>query len=417
MRNISGHPLKADSLDVIVVGAGAAGLAAASEFQQHGIRYLVLEARDRVGGRTFTERMPDGFNFDWGAQWLHDPSNPLREVAKQRGFAGVEDELREMVFIGDGDPVAQGRALKKVREDLTEAWAVAAESSVDKPASSVPVPPGIYGALAARTLTWGGELDTLSLHDMESMTDDYPGMLLKEGYGGLIKSFSRDVHIQLNAPVTAVKWNKSDGVEIEAAGKTYRAKTVLLTVPAPVYKKISFQPMLPSWKREAIDNLPMAQFKKVLLRFQGSVFGDTPPNTHVSVNDSKVEFVVRQFGYEVAIALIGGKFVEELEKKGEREAERYLLDRLEQAYGPKVKQGFIEAYHTHWTKDPFAGYGTWSLARPGSHNARKDLARSLDGTLYFAGEATSPDIPGSVAGAFTSGKANAAVIMKRLTQK
>lgn len=414
INQVPARKIETDGLDVIVVGAGAAGLAAASEFQRLGVRYLVLEARPRVGGRTFTETMPDGFNFDWGAQWLHDPSNPLRELARQRGFTGVEDELREMVFLGKGDPVAQGQQLKKVREELTQAWAEAAENPVDQPASVVPVPPGVYGALAARTLAWGGGLDTLSLHDVSSMTDDYPGFLLKEGYGSFIKSFSQNVNVQLNSPVTAVSWWKNHGVEVTAAGKTYRAKHVLMTVPSPAYKNIVFKPDLPSWKWEALNNLPLAKFEKVLLRFNGSVFGTTPDNTHVSVADSKVEFVVRQFGYETAIALIGGNFVDELEKKGEKEAEQYLLDRLEEAYGPKIKQGFIGALHTHWTQDPFAGHGTWSLARPGSRDARKNLARNLDHVLYFAGEATSLDIPGAVAGAFMSGKANAAAIIKRL---
>jgi monoamine oxidase len=416
--------------DVIVVGAGMAGLAAAHDLMKQGLRVVVLEASTQIGGR-MRDAHVGGQRFDAGAAWIHSTDeNPLTPLIQKRGFDLVPHDAALQGFGGTGTPEQQGAQVSAAIDHARHVVEDAAARGVDAVASTMLPAQEAWQAHANNTigpLTMGVDVDALSTMDVGSAVPEghgaqdangagpRPDQFIEQGWNAVVTSFSHGVPIRLRAPVSAVK-TSSSGVDVSAGGVTYSAKKILVTTSTAVTQKIAFDPPLPQEKVEALAKLPMATFDKIAVRFDPAardVFAQkgTAPGAFVYELDDKnpIDVLVRPMGKDIVVALIGGTYADALQARGKQAMVDALLDKLERIYGPALRKHVVASEVTSWRDDPWQG-GAFAAAHPGYAHMRFKLAKPIDDTVFFAGEATSLKWSGTASGAFVSGTENAAAI-------
>lgn len=399
-------------VDVVIVGAGLAGLAAAHALLDRGHGVVVLEARSRPGGRVYAEALPGGGGvLDHGAMWLHSAAlNPLTAVVERLGFAMVDDDGPQLAVGGGADPELAGAEVWARMLHHTEVLCAAAARGEDVPASHLleathPWDPAAFAALGP--LSMGAELEEVSIADFARMVPEVGDKLVPAGLGALARALAHGVPVRYGAPVERVAWS-ARGAVVTSGARSFTARHVLFTVPTGVLAAggIELAPPLPRWKAEAIRALPMASCEKMVLRLAPGALDRFRPFTHLRAQpepQGAFEYLVRPFGLDVVVAFAGGAFARTLVAAGEAAALAAARAALERLLGPlDVVSGFATA----WQRDPFSR-GAYSSARPGQHRARRILRRPVGGTLHFAGEACHDVWAASAAGAFLSGQEEA----------
>jgi monoamine oxidase len=419
-------------VDVAIIGAGAAGLSAAQVVRAAGRSMVVLEARDRVGGRCTTDNTTFAsmdFKLDLGGQFFHQSKNNPMLLEAQRQGVYVFPDFGGRTLYSNGapatdlelvDPLAM---LAAVTDAVFEAGLAASLgapdiSTLEAIADFEGLP--FYGFAAATVVN---SKTTVEITELNSSLDWYnffqlsPLTLLGQGDDFFIPSgmgnFLRDTYatglpISLQTPVTTINWGAGSGVSIETNSGTVRAKTVIITVPTNVLRAggIRFNPPLPDEYQTAIDALPMGAANKIALAYNSDVFG-TPDNSYAGpLTDGPSTFsLVKEFGQNVSVTFIEGERAAELEQQGTEVAVDFALELLSGIFGNQVRQGYSGVHRvTSWFSDPFS-QGSWGYARPGQAGARLLLLdHPVADQLLFAGEAISRDSHGSLNGAFSSGQ-------------
>jgi monoamine oxidase len=409
-------------VDVVVIGAGAAGLAAASSLRQAGRSALVLEASGRAGGRAWTTHPSElgGVWFDMGAVWLHAAEhNPLVPIAQARGQRLLRsDDLRqERTFIGSR------LATEGELADYEAAWprfARAAESLLrpglpDPPLSAVA--PSLPDDPWAVTIeAWEGpvidaaDAERLSLADWHANVLNGSNLVPEGGIGAFIARLTEGLNVHFNTPARRVRW--SGPVEIETDNGTLRALSCIVTVSTGVLAAggIMFDPPLPPTVQDCLHGLPMGLAMKVALRATRSDRLELP--LHCSV-DHRVEhsgeplmpFQCWPYGRDYVQGWIGGSTAWDLARAGDAAAVDFALSELRRIFGGRVDRLFSGGAHlvTRWDADPFVR-GAYAYALPGFAGARAQLAGPLaGGRLLFAGEACNTPYGGTLGGAWLSG--------------
>lgn len=387
-----------DPVDVIVVGAGIAGLAAAKELARAGRSYHVLEARDRVGGRAHTESETFGVPYDHGAAWLHETRrNSVARIADGLGFTRLAAPEYALFVGGHRASERQFRDFKGTAKTMRGAWERAAKSGRDVAAAEVTPRRGRFSTVAQASggaLEYGADLDQISTVEVSRMGGSGVWSFkdegfVKEGLGALITAFGEDVPVTLSAPVKKVR--RESGlylVEVED-GRVFAARSVILTVSTGVLQggQIAFDPPLPAWKNDAIRAIPMGLLNKIALQFKSNFFGVAPGTLvdQAARDGHEFEFLMSPDGEALIVGLVGGKRARELENMGDEEAIALVRSKLRRMFGPRVDEEFVKGHVTRWGRDPWA-LGAYSAARPGFAHMRRKLARPVGG-LYFAGEA------------------------------
>ncbi|MEZ5922837.1 MAG: NAD(P)/FAD-dependent oxidoreductase [Hyphomicrobiaceae bacterium] len=399
-------------VDVVVVGAGAAGLAAGRRLQQAGVSFRVLEARARSGGRawTDTETFP-GIPFDRGCHWLHSASiNPLRAEADRLGLAYHRqfDWGERQVFHGAGwmaeDELVRYR---KAFDDAFEALDRLGQSGRDVAAAeaiSAKQPylaefRHLYSLITSAELEEVSELDASRYDETD---ENYP---VEGGYGALIQRVAAGVPVELSTPVTAI-----DGSGRLLAVRTergdLRAKAVIVTASTNVLAQgvIRFGSSLPADVVAALEAVPIGCAEKVALRLDRPIDG-VPANSFATItlgSDTPLNLYVSPFGLPIILASLGGDFGRQLEAEGEAAMIAYAKERVITAYGSDMAKRISGATATHWVSDPFIR-GGYSYARPGLADRRRRLAEPFSDRLFLAGEATSTDTFSTAHGAHLTG--------------
>ena len=401
-------PLPPKPADVIIVGAGLAGLTAAKQLIKAGRTVLVLEAQDHIGGRAATDTKTFSVPIDLGAAWFHGvKTNPLPAVADGMGFHRVASELEGPIFIGDRRATA---AETKACEATTEKFEAALKALTDAnkdPAISEVLPKNapcrdLVGDNFARFES-AAELEDTSTIDTALFGTD-PDDLLKEGMGTFVAAYGKDVPVRLNSMVTKVAHVGQDVVVDLATGEHVTGRRVLITVSTGVLAagKIAFAPPLPQWKLDAIKALPMGVMDKVVMEFKSNVFTRTPDNAWVlwdGPGRDNIAFVIKPFGAPIAVAFYGAKQAVEFEKDDAKALE-HAKNALRKMYGPSVESEFLRSAVTHWAQNPYT-LGSYSAALPNGSRMHAELFKPIDNWLFFAGEAaSSPLFNGSLAGAY-----------------
>ena len=382
-------------VDVAIIGAGAAGLGAARALEGSGLSMIVLEARDRLGGRAHTILAAPDVTFDLGCGWLHSADkNAFVGIAGQFDFA-VDKTVppwRERIFHA-GFPA-------ELRDEFFEALAAfydraeqAAKDPRDAPASTCLESGNRWNPMidAISTYINGVTLDRVSLHDMDAYEDTGINWRIRRGYGALIAAYGAPCPVALNAQVTLID-HSGKRVQVETARGTLTANKVVVTAPTSLIanESIRFDPALPA-KVEAARGLPLGVDDKVMLRLEG---GEALPKDAglraAAMRTAVGGFHIKPFGQPCIEGFFGGPFARELEDAGEGAMAAQAIDEVVAMLGSDYRRKLTPLAESRWALDPFA-QGAYSAARPGHAGARAVLAAPVDSRLFFAGEATSPN--------------------------
>ncbi len=401
--------------DVAIVGAGAAGLAAARSLIDRGLSVVVIEARGRIGGRAWTESDSFGIPFDHGCSWLHAASrNPFKPMADDWDYTTLyHDDAEEVSYVGNRRATgAEESAYGQAWQSLESAISSAGSRGEDVSAASVS-PRDLPWIMTSEAwlgpMSMGQDLDNFSCTDWWGMVDTEPNYMIREGFGTLVSHFGRGIPVNLATPVERIRWG-GKGVDLETPAGTVRARACIITASTGVLGAgtIAFDPPLPAWKQEAIAHVPMGLLAKIPLQFKGARF-DLPDNAWLDYYTESREacfFLCRPFGFDVMIGWVGGSFGWELSGAGEAAAVDFARGELRKMLGSNIDKKFTKGTLTGWASDPWS-LGSYAAAIPGYTPARAKLAQRLDDKLFFAGEACAGAFAATCGGAFLSGQSTA----------
>jgi len=397
--------------DVIVIGAGAAGLAAAKTLIARGFAVQVIEARKRTGGRAFTDAQHYGVPVDLGCAWLHSADiNPFLAIADELSFHVERSEpawggRRRIGQLSE----AERTAIESTISEGLDALYAAGEAGEDIAASDVLDKNAPGRPLLDAVISWiyGADPDHVSTIDAVRYRDTGHNWPVKEGYGALVQAYGASVPVKLATRASAIDWS-GPGVSVTTTAGKIKGRAAVVAVPTTVMTedRVRFSPALPAEKRRAVEHLPLGIADKVIFRLTGDPFG-MPADSfvrgrHDTSRTSSLQ--IRPFGRNIVSCYFGGRFARELEEQGTMiEAARA---ELVNAFGSKVTQYLSDPLSTSWFLDPDSR-GSYSAALPGHGHRRADLAAPLEGRLFFAGEACSPDFFSTCHGGYLSGIAAA----------
>jgi monoamine oxidase len=407
------------TVDVAIIGAGAAGLGAANALKDSGLSVIVLEARDRVGGRAHTVQAAPGITFDLGCGWLHSADqNTFVAIAEQLNFE-LDRTLppwRERAY-GKAFPQNERDAFMRAFDGFyarTEAAAREAKATGRDSAADLCLEPGnrwnpMIDAIS--TYINGCELDQVSILDMDAYEDTNINWRVRRGYGALMAAYGAHLAVALNCKVTLIDHSEKL-VRIETSQGTLTADKVIVTVPTNLIadEAIRFSPTLPE-KVDAARGLPLGLADKVMLALDEPEALPQDGNLRGATMRTEMgTYHLRPFGQPCIEGFFGGRFAQSLEDAGDGAIAAQSIDEIAAFLGNDYRRKLKPLSESRWAHDPFAR-GSYSHALPGHAGMRAVLAAPIDGRLFFAGEATSPGFFTTAHGARDSGERAAGEVM------
>ncbi len=415
------HRVRAETgqaVDVVIVGAGAAGIAAARMLVAQGLRVVVLEARGRIGGRAVTDRTALGQPFDLGAHWLHVAhANPLVDVAWSLGLGlMLSDPADVRLFqMGNEAPAADLTAFKTAMARLERRAILPAMLGPDRAVADLvrDNDPWETIALTGPKIEMGAEAEDISLQDYSALAtgDD---QIVEGGYGGLVAALGAGLDVQSGAAVTGINWQVGGGVQVAGAFGVVAARAVIVTVPTSILADgtIRFDPALPPEVQSAFADLPMCAFEKVGFQLDRAR-PDLPEYAVVPQMLAKRQTHALHMSPDrrVATVIMVADTARTLAAEGQAAKVAFGEEVLRQVMGSQVR--VERRLVTDWLGDPFA-LGAYSHARIGAAAARNVYGHALADRLWFAGEAAAGPHAGTVAGAWISGQQSARAVARQL---
>ncbi|GAA4484748.1 NAD(P)/FAD-dependent oxidoreductase [Microbacterium panaciterrae] len=432
--------------ETIVIGAGMSGVTAARLLADAGRRVLVLEARDRIGGRMHTDRAA-GFSVDLGASWIHgiDGSElwklvqaldiPTREFTVGSFQAGGRAMSH---FDGDGAPMAPAASAHWVADVATAEAALQraiadsapGESYLDVTERALDALEREQDALDPERIdeireffrhrveeqcgAWIGDLDA---HGLDEDAIDGDEVVFPRGYDEIPHRIADGLDVRLGQVVRRVI-RSADGVRVETGADVFEAASAVVTVPLGVLKSdaIRFEPALPESAAGPIARLGMGVFNKIFLQFPARFWdessyvlralGEAGEHWHSWYDVSMIS------GLPTLLTFAAGPFGRHVQELDDAAVVADVVHALRRMYGAAVPDPSAH-WITRWGQDPFS-VGSYShIATGSSHHDHDALADPIDGVLHFAGEATWGSEPATVGGAYASGVRAAERILGR----
>lgn len=397
--------------DVVVIGAGAAGVAAGRRLVAARKKVLVLEARNRIGGRAWTVPTTIGKPVDLGCEWLHSADiNPWSKIAKELGFAldKTPPDWASRVAIHHGAAANDDwLAARNAFEDAYDRMALEAE---DRAASTLLPKDGRWNALLGAISTWanGAELELVSVKDHARYNNTSINWRALDGYGALITAYGTGLPIAFNTAVREID-HRGRAIRVATEAGTVSTQAVIVTVSTNIIAEegVRFTPQLPV-KLATAAGLPLGIANKVFLALDGP---GEPVATyrHLVGSTQRVEtgnYQIRPHGWPMISCYFGGRLATKLEKEGPEAMADFAIGELAGIYGTGIRARLKFLASSAWVKDPFAR-GSYSSALPGHADDRAVYAAPVDNRIFFAGEACSHDQFGTAHAAYTSGVAAA----------
>ena len=344
-------------VDLVIVGAGAAGLAAARTARELGLEFVLFEAMDRVGGRAFTDPEPFGVPWDRGCHWLHSAGiNPFTRLADDYGFRYRADELPWEICLDGRLATPAESARPDGFYESSAAAALAAGRRGDDLAIAAVVDldhPWLWLLRAGVNAEWGMDLDSVSTLDVARYRDTGQNWPVEDGYGALVARHAAGLPVELATPVERIEWS-GNGVRVDTPRGRVAAAAAVVTVSTGVLAAdaIVFDPPLPVWKREAIAATPLGSANKVAFRIPGDrlgVAGHT--NVAIQYGETGISFQLRPFGWDLASAYLAGPLGAELERAGAAAMIDAALQALTGIVGNDVARHVQASACTSWGRE------------------------------------------------------------------
>jgi monoamine oxidase len=403
---------------VAIIGAGAAGLGAAHALKNAGVSFVVLEARDRVGGRGHTIMASPEVTFDLGCGWLHS--------ADQNAFVRIAEKLNFEIdrtlppwrdrAVGKAFPQEERENFIHALDGFFQRLHEAAKAGVDHPASRYLQSGNRWNPMidAISTYINGTETDRVSILDFDAYEDTNLNWRVRRGYGALMAAYGASLPIKFNCLVTLID-HSQQRLRLETSLGALSTDKVIVTVPTSLIadQTIRFHPALPD-KVDAAAHLPLGLADKVTLALaepealpkEGNLRGAT-------MRREMGTYHLRPFGQPCIEGFFGGRYARELEDAGDGAIAAASIDEIVSFLGSDIRRKLKPLKESRWAHDPFAR-GSYSHALPGHAGKRAVLAAPVDDRLFFAGEATSPNFFSTAHGAHDSGERAAREVMALL---
>lgn len=396
--------------DVVIIGAGAAGIGAGRALAKAGIPFLIIEAKDRIGGRSFSDTASLGHLWDHGCHWFHSADkNILRKLAEEIGHKFLTKQRTAiMKTFMNGEWKSD-----RLREDYV--WGILGEVAAagregkDVPAAALLDPNHPWYPMARHWLglMYSAEPENISTRDAGNYDDTGVNLAVEDGYGALIARLAAGLPITTGVAARKVSV-RGKGVLVETDQGTITATAAIVAVPARMLEtgKLMIDD-LPADIAQAFADVPMGYYEKIAIAFDGKVFDgfDMPyadifdpvaPTTH------PLNFELHPFGRPLAITHIAGHFARDMEREGEAGMIDFALSALVRAFGSSLRKRVKKATTTHWSSDVFIN-GAYSCAKPGRGDARLAFSAPIRERIFLAGEHVHPTFQATAHGAFETG--------------
>lgn len=407
--------------DIVVIGAGAAGIAAARRIMATGRKVVVLEAASQVGGRCITDTTTFDTPFDRGARWMHNPeTNPMIRLARGAGLDVLPAPAGQKMRIGRRNARASETeeflaALVRANRAIDEAG----RGKLDTACGSVlPKDLGDWAGAAEFMLGAsfaGKDLKELSAIDKARAQDRNAAIACRQGLGTLITKLGEQVPVALSTPASRIAWSNRD-VSVETPSGKIAARAAIVTVSTNVLTSgaIKFGPDMPKRALDAASKLTLGSYDHIVLQLPGNPLGLSRDDILIEQSSStRTALMFANIGGSSLCSIdVGGSFGRDLSEQGEKAMIAFAREWIAKLFGSEAAAAVQKTSVTRWNASPFV-MGAMSAASPGGQLSRRILAEPI-GNMFLAGEATHETLWGTVDGAWESGERAADAALRRI---
>jgi monoamine oxidase len=406
--------------DIVVIGAGAAGIAAARRIQAANRKVIVIEAAGQIGGRCLTDTATFGIPFDRGARWIHNPdTNPMVRLARGAGLEIYPAPMGQKIRVG-------GRNARAGETEDFLATLVRANRAIDdlahkvdmSCASALPKELGDWAGTTEFVLgasTTGKDLKDLSAVDKIRAQDRSSAIACRQGIGTLVAKLGEGLPVALSTPASRVAWSGRD-VTVETPAGRIAARAVIVTASSNVLAagNIKFTPDLPKRQLDAAAKLSLGSYDHIVLQLPGNPLGLTRDDVLIeqSTGTRTALLLANMGGSSLCSIDVAGSFGRDLSAQGEAAMVAFAVEWLGKLFGSDIASSVKKSNATRWNAAPYV-LGAMSAAAPGGQSSRRVLTEPM-GNVFLAGEATHETLWGTVDGAWESGERAADAALKKI---
>jgi monoamine oxidase len=406
--------------DIVVIGAGAAGIAAARRIQAANRKVIVVEAANQIGGRCQTDSSTFDVPFDRGARWMHNPdTNPMIRLGRAAGLEMTTAPLGQKIRIGRrnaraGETEEFLAALVRANRAIDDASRKGDMSC----AAALPKDLGDWAGTAEFVLGAsfaGQDLKDVSVIDKARALDRNAALACRQGLGTLIARLGEQVPLSLSTPAKRISWSKRDVTVETPAGKIV-ARAAVVTVSSNVLEAgdIKFDTDIPKRPLDAPTKLGLGSYDRIALQMPGNPLGLSRDDVIIEQsNSTRTALLYANMGGSSLCSIdVAGSFGRDLSAQGEQAMVAFAREWLTKLFGSEAAAAVKKTSATRWNASPFV-LGAMSVAAPGTQGSRKILTEPI-GCVYLAGEATHETLWGTIDGAWESGERAAEAALRRI---
>jgi monoamine oxidase len=414
-------PVSGD-VDVAIVGAGAAGIAAARRVASAGRSYVLLEAHSRIGGRVWSAAGSLGVVHDRGAHRMSASGrNPLVSIGRLSGLKFTQPAPFRRLYVGqrearDGEYDNFTAALHRASRAIT----AAGEAGLDLAAARTLPDLGDWQRTVAFVLgpfTTTKDLEEVSTVDFARAESRLDEVVCAGGMGRLLLAAADSLRIERGAPVTRIDSRGRGSVTVETDRGSVRADSVVVTASTSVLNTgvIKFEQPLPKRALDALAGLTLGTHDRLVFELKGNPFGFADDQRVIfKTGDGRtIALIGRVGGSDLAFAEFSGRFGREISEAGDRAMADFVGEVLISHFGAESKKSMGRSEAVRWSREPWVLGGS-SVAAPGSGANRRVLAEPIHDRIFLAGEALHENWWGTVAGAWISGERAADAALRQI---